>query len=215
MLTLSDWKDVGELVQAIATTGGIVAAGCWTYKLFKKKRERYPRATITQQVTVTRITLDLAVLRVNIRVTNVGPVLLPVTELKCRLLQILPVAGSLENRLESGSALIEPGRQQISWPMLDDRTWLYDVGQSEIEPGEVEDYVCDFEVHKSVNTVQIYVHLANAVKQGSIGWACTKQLRLEGGETDGDRSTATGGEATATPAGSGEDSRTSSAQSRA
>jgi hypothetical protein len=176
-MTLSDFKDLADAASGIAAAIGVVVGGFWTYLLFVKNREKYPRASVSHEVTNFILSPGTRVIHVAIKVKNTGKVLLPIRKLECRLLWILPPAGSVVTKLENPLDLIEEGRQKISWPMIDKRVWSYEVSRSELEPGETETFWCDFVADDLVEMVQIYSHLEN-VSKGVIGWTHSSQLTL-------------------------------------
>jgi hypothetical protein len=177
-LTLPEFKELAEGISALATTIAVFAGGLWTYQLFVKNREKYPRASISHNVSHIDLSVDVRVVSVAVTVSNAGKVLLQIQKLECRLLQLLPPAGSIATHLESPSNLINNGHQKIAWPMLDRRTWNYAQGESELEPGEVETFNCDFVIGHDVHVVQVYSHLANVTK-GIIGWSCSSRFDFE------------------------------------
>src|SRR5260370_1398790 len=124
-MDLSQWATIAGIAESFATIIALAVAGVWTYRLFVKNRTSFPRVAIDIKSRVQDISDACRIIRVEMQVTNEGQVLLPVRELECRLLQVLPVVGSLETRLCEGESLILEGAQRISWPMIDSRTWKY------------------------------------------------------------------------------------------
>ena len=176
-VTLTDLKDLADALSGFATFIGVVVGGAWTYLLFVKNRETYPVAILSQEVHQFRIASRLSILRVAIEIKNTGKVLLPICEMECRLLQVLPLSGSLVAKAENPESLVEPGAQKIAWPMLERRTWSYPMGEVELEPGETETLRCDFIVRTAVDAVQVYSHLRNSAKK-SVGWSCLSQIDI-------------------------------------
>lgn len=175
---MEHWRVLADILADLATSIAVIVAGVWTYLLFIKNRERYPRATLENAASTLKLDEQSTLVRVQIRVTNSGKVLLPVEDLECRLLQVLPLVGSVQSKCEAGRTLLEDGEHCIGWPMLFERRWSYGKGQSEIEPGESETFCCDFVIDPSVRVVRIYSHLANPSKAAAIGWACTNDQNV-------------------------------------
>jgi hypothetical protein len=175
---LQDWASAAAIVESVATVIALCVAGLWTYRLFVKNRASYPRALVSIVHRLQPIAEQSRILRVEIQVKNDGAVLLPIGSLVCRLLQVRPVTGSLEERLRDGLPLILPNKQRVDWPMLDSRNWEYNKDQAEIEPGEVQHFCCDFSVDASVELAEIYCHLSNPRKNDTMGWTATAVVEL-------------------------------------
>lgn len=180
---------MAAIVSDVATTVAVVIAGIWTYLLFVKNRERYPRATIEQVAAPLKLDDRSVLIRVQIRVSNIGKVLLPIEDLECRLQQIVPVVGAVKARAQARESLVIGPDSDVDWPMLSEARWNYEKYQSEIEPGEAEVFCCDFFVDQSVRCVRIYSHLVNQFKATAVGWACATDLELSQGGAD-DKSSA-------------------------
>ena len=178
-MTVSDFKDLAEIASSLATVVAFVLGGVWTYLLFVQNRERFPRAALSQEVSSFALDDHWRVVRVCIHVQNAGKVLLPIRRVECRLLQVLPLAGSLASKTSDPMALIESGKRRIPWPMLDDRVWTHAVGEVALEPGETETLRCDFVIENSTRVVQIYSYVENVTKK-VIGWSCLSHTELGG-----------------------------------
>jgi flagellar biogenesis protein FliO len=50
-MKLSDIKDIADVIQALFTSLAFIIGGAWTYLLFVRKRQRFPRAKIEHQIT--------------------------------------------------------------------------------------------------------------------------------------------------------------------
>jgi hypothetical protein len=182
--TLQEWQAVIAIIADIVTTLAVIFAGVWTYLLFVRHRERYPRAAIEQVASAVILDDRSILIRVQIRVKNIGKVLLPIEDLECRLQQIVPVLDTVKARLRAGEALVIGPGTTVDWPMLSEAAWRYQRKQSEIEPCEAEIFCCDFVVDRSVRCVRIYSHLANQSKAAAMGWTCSTDLNLSEGVSD-------------------------------
>ncbi len=178
---LQDWQTVVAIVADLTTTVAVAVAGIWTYLLFVKNRERYPRAAIEQIASPLLLDDQSSLVRVQIRVSNIGKVLLPIEDLECRLQQVLPVVDAVKARIQANGSLVIGAANDVDWPMLSEARWRYRKGHSEIEPGEAEVFCCDFVVSQPVRCVRIYSHLANQSKASAMGWACTTDVNLSQG----------------------------------
>jgi hypothetical protein len=181
-MNLTQWETIAGIAESVATVIALLVAGVWTYRLFIKNRTSYPRVALEIKTRVQDISESCRIVRVEIHVANEGQVLLPVGDLECRLLQVLPVVGSLEGRLREGESLILENAQRVSWPMLDNRFWKYASGEAEIEPGEGQSFCCDFSIDHSVVLAEIYCHLSNPLKAAAMGWTATAVIELTGSD---------------------------------
>jgi hypothetical protein len=174
-LQLKDWV---EIAANAVTIVALAVGGAWTYLLFVRNRERFPCASLSQSVQCFRISPEVRVVHVAVRIENVGKVLLSVRKMECRLLQVLPLVGSLAKRIAEPATLVESGRQCIAWPLLGRHHWTPPDGHTELEPGESEILRCDFVLDdNSVEVVHVYSHLGNEAKS-LVGWSCLNHLEL-------------------------------------
>lgn len=177
---LQDARSLAVLqwIQGIVTVLAVVVGGVWAYILFVRRRQRYPRANITQDL----LHLDLAdgkrLLRVTVRIKNEGEVLLSLASGFCRVQQLLPSSDDLANAL----AALPNDRcvdSEVAWPQLAERRVEFRRGEREIEPGESDELCFDFIVDADVEVVSAYTYLKNVEKRRrEIGWGATSVLDL-------------------------------------
>jgi hypothetical protein len=67
-MTWETAETIAKALESIVTAGGIVAAGVWTYLIFVKRRQRFPRATVSHQTYHYRPTDGQTLLRVAAKV---------------------------------------------------------------------------------------------------------------------------------------------------
>jgi hypothetical protein len=173
--TMDEWKTAAELLEALATTLGLLIAAVWTYLVFVRKRQRYPRAKLRIQATLKPVREGLDLLHVVVFVDNMGDVLLQLIGANARVDEVLPLRGEIAIQLATQpSALRRPGETEIRWPALDrcDPKWEKD--PYEVEPGESENIHFDFLIPSTAHTVEVYAHFQNVSKRGrDIGWDIT------------------------------------------
>ena len=182
-MDVSTWLQVAQIVEAIATVTGLGVAAYWTYKRFVQHREPYPSASLEHSVDILEICAESLLLQVRVHVKNTGRILLPVQDLECRLLQVLPLVGSPGRRFANGDSLVEDGDKEVKWPSLGVRKWECDSGVMEIEPGESETFQVDYHVPASLEVVRLYSHLNNTTKKTKIGWAHSMNIDLRRRDT--------------------------------
>lgn len=178
-MSLADWKALLEAAESGATVVALLVGGLWTYRLFVKNRERFPRAAVSHKAAVLNVSADKWLVQVESTVKNSGEVLLSLDAAWVRLQQVLPLPSAVGRRLASGQDPVLEEEQEVRWPVLVRRDWRWQPGSAEIEPGEEETLLADFFVDKTVEVVEVYTYVKNTSKrQRTIGWARTTLLRL-------------------------------------
>lgn len=174
-------KLILSLFESFFKIAAIIFAGFWSYMLFIKKRQKYPRACVSHKLEQHSITDGKKLLHLTLNVQNCGEVLLSLIEGEVRVLQMLPVNQNLKNQICSGDIPYLKGYKEISWPVIDEFVFNWSKAKREIEPNESDEYHYDFVVDSAVNTVQIYSHLSNERKRVHpiIKWVY-KKCRLYG-----------------------------------
>lgn len=189
-MTLMQLKDVLEVVQAVLTSMAILAAAIWTYMLFVKKRQRYPRINVQHEIKHWPISPEQYLLRVVIRISNIGEVLLPLESVTVRVQQIRPWRNDALGTIDELRNNMAADTSELDWPVLDDRETKWDKGVQEIEPAEDDEIVYDFVMDKEVEAVSVYSYVKNAYKKRplikrwqsrEIGWNTTTVHEISSG----------------------------------
>ena len=87
-MCISQLKEIIEIVQAVVSVVAITVAALWTWLLFVRTRQKYPRANITHRLAHRPITDGKRLLRVIVEISNVGDVLLSLIQGQARIQQI-------------------------------------------------------------------------------------------------------------------------------
>lgn len=187
-LTIEEIKNLAETFQAVIAGIAIIVAGYWSYTLFVKKRQKYPRASVSHNITSLQIGFNRCLVRVNTAVSNKGDVLLRISKGEIRLQQVIPLPADVEQSILLGLELIGSEETEIPWPLLDRRVNDWKYNHIEIEPGETEDIQYDFIVNGSIRTVIIYSYFQSIAKQTlirrlfrrprDIGWSTTTLYQI-------------------------------------
>lgn len=166
--TLQTWADI---FQGFATTLGVIAAGFWSWLLFVRQRQRFPRAEATHKITFIDLTPSLLLARITVAVENVGSVLIQLVDGYVEVYQIRPVQPALEDVLVSDRLPLQKGGTELDWPMIGRREFNPEAEPHEIEPSESDEYHFDFIIPSSVKTVAVYSYFRNTLKgKREIGW---------------------------------------------
>lgn len=168
------------LGQSAVTIIAIIAGGIWTYLLFIKKRLRFPRANVENEISHIDLNSNLILLHVKIKVTNIGDVLLSFKEMEIRVQQILPIHNDISGSININNKVETREADEIPWPMLDGKIRQYELKSYEIEPGESDESHFDFIIVKNIKVVAVYSYFQNIIKKGrDLGWGCTSIYKLE------------------------------------
>ncbi len=171
---LSNLKELSEALKNLVTVGGIVAGGLWTWSLFIKKREKFPRADLSHSLTHRLLGNGYRLLHLDVKVSNTGEGLLSFVSGRAWVQQILPPPQELMEALRKSQDPIKKGDTQYLWPLLAARETDWQRAPIELEPGESNQIVYDFLVDREAETIEIYTYFKNAQKtKREIGWHLT------------------------------------------
>ena len=179
MSILNFLKDQDNLVtiqtlQLLIVSIAIVVGGIWTYILFVRKRQKYPRANITHGVEHWPIADGKTLLRVTVNISNECEILLPLVSGFTRVQQMMPWPPKLLESIRCNKEFIKEGQTEVEWPLLKQRSFPFDRREREIEPGETDELHFDFIIDSDVQVIAVYSYLKNAKKRRrDIGWNAT------------------------------------------
>lgn len=169
-------------LQSLLAMSAIVVGGFWTYRLFVQRRQRYPRANITQQIAHYPLANNKVLLRATVRICNEGEILLSLLSGFSRVQQMIPCADELCEDLEKRDDKDGQCEPEAEWPLLRERKLKFKKGEREIEPGESDELHFDFVIDSDVEVIVIYSYLKNAKKRRpEIGWNVTSIYDLRSG----------------------------------
>ena len=176
-MTLEQWKSVAGLVESFAKIVALAVGGSWTYMLFIRKRQQYPRASVLHECAAYSLTSDRSLLRVTLTLKNTSEVLLRIESGEVRVQRIGPLVWGEDVPAEG---FVADGAFEYNWPLLGRLRLSYPPdGCLEVEPGESEAIHFDAFVRSDVRVVQIYTYLKNVTKtEKEIGWNCTSIHQL-------------------------------------
>lgn len=186
-MELPDVESVLPYLQAaetVLTLLAILVGASWTYKLFRQKRQRYPRGGIEHFFDQLPVDEEKTLLRVSARVENKGDVLLRIVCGEIWLLLVRPYPSKLLAAIREGCDPVQPNKLEYEWPIIAERK-----SQSlkyEVEPGETEVIAFDFVLNSDIRSVLAYTHFVNETKRSrlkfwqkhEIGWNTTTFYNL-------------------------------------
>jgi hypothetical protein len=170
---LGNNKNTFSAMESIAKSVALIVAGWWTWQTYVRKRVRFPGAKVEHLINHWE-DAEHRFLRVTLRMTNTGNVMIPITEGFTWIQQMTPLPEPLHGTILAGGNPLQAHTTEFGWTLIGERQ-LQDEGIYEIEPGETDEFHFDFMIPKSVLRVLIYSHLQNQKKRGlfggkEIGW---------------------------------------------
>jgi hypothetical protein len=165
-----NWTDILTSISSVIV---IIGSAFWSYKMYRQKRCRFPKASLTQEIQKIKLTDDKICIHTCITIKNIGDVLLSIDSVKHHIYQVLPLTKEMSGKVENGQNLYDEKGKEIDWPIIDHRE--ISVGQFEIEPGENDVIQFDSLIPSNVQVIQVYTYLKNVTKRNKeIGWSIWK-----------------------------------------
>jgi hypothetical protein len=149
-------------IETLLTIGAILFGGFWTYFIFIKNRERFPRAKLDHSVSEIRLD-DKLILRLSLSIENIGKVILPVEAGEIWLQKIETSSSSIDDFVNDENLT----KSEIAWQSLEMRKID---NKFELEPNEFDSFHFDFVIDNDIEIVQFYTHIENSKKKGNLGW---------------------------------------------
>lgn len=175
----SNYSDLAGAIQAIAGTLALILGGLWTWQLFVRHRQRFPRAKVSHTVEHRALIPGRVLLHVTVELENTGDVLLRPVGYLLRVQQVLPLHPKLAP-LAAESAALSEADTEFPWPTLGERRKRLEGGTLELEPGESDRIYCDVVIPDRIQTVEVYSHFDNGTKpKRRIGWSITTLYDLQ------------------------------------
>jgi hypothetical protein len=160
-----------SLVESLITIVAIVAGGIWTYLLFIRNRQRWPRARIGMAASHFRAGSSHHILHVDLAIANVGQVLLEVDSLSTTISQMLPLPKEIAVAVKRREDPVPDGFSEIQWPVVITRAVELGDSRCEIEPGESQTLQFDFMLDSRIKLVEIYSYVLNQKKrERNLAW---------------------------------------------
>lgn len=140
-------------VQHVIAISAIISAAVW----FLQKNEHAPMLNVVNVVTQHTISPGFRLVRIELKVENVGKVPLKVSTGVVKLHQVTPLAGKPKDYISKAKTLYELDditieSKTISWPLISKR----EIESSfEIRPGEIEMLPFEFVIPDDIIMVQV------------------------------------------------------------
>jgi hypothetical protein len=171
-ISLTETKDVFDVLQSVATIAAMIIGGIWTYRKFIKQRHHYPRINLKMSVESIPVSETHNLIHVAILHENKGETLLQSKNAELHLRQVLPLPIEIEAEVKKDNNQSAP-YPYVEWPMLQCKNWNFTGENSfEIEPEESDSLHADFFIENTVKAIQLYYYISNIKKhEKTIGWS--------------------------------------------
>ena len=183
--TLETVKTFSDIASNVATITAIVIGGIWSYRSFFRERVHWPKATVELVMSHRELTSEWSLLNVKVKVHNTGKGLMKLTSLRVDVYQVLPLTEEKHKELVDQTLKPKDG-VGAKWQPLQQAMARW--GQNsqkcepELRPDENEEFGNDFIVPAVLETVYVYVYIANEAKRSrrNLGWTVTSYYDLKG-----------------------------------
>ncbi|HEX9987180.1 MAG TPA: hypothetical protein VGE45_01730 [Chloroflexia bacterium] len=177
---------MSDILEVLAALGYILP---WLLLLgnvvwFYIRGEYNPRVVYSHRVEHWSINGSQLYVRVTWVIENKGKLKVRLMKGCIRLYRIQPWPhAELIARLKDGDHYLNPGENEIDWPVLEHRDLHRPHGPLEIEPGEIDEIPFDFVISGDNRLVMVYSYLGNEKKKRKVGWNKWTIIDLSAEET--------------------------------
>ena len=170
-MDLNDIKNLLDVLDIPSKWFDLVVGATWTYKLFVKKRSKFPKAVLQLSARSWALSEATCLARVTVGAQNKGDVLLNLESCRVWIQQVRPLVPGLAELLEQTGTVVSDGKHEAGWPLLAEKEVTWPKGSCEIEPGESQQLDFDFVLTSALKTVIVYAYAKNEMKRDrEIGW---------------------------------------------
>lgn len=185
-MKLSDVESIAAAAESIITVFALLVGGWWSYQLFVRKREKYPRAKTTHSLCSLGRVPGKKLIRVSVKVENAGGVLLMLDKGTVCIYTVQPLPEDWHISALAGKTPPRGDHCEFEWPLVEEFELNWQAGNYRIEPQESEDFHFDVAVEESIQSLQIYSYFRNVTeKKKELGWNCTTIQVLDKETEDG------------------------------
>lgn len=151
--------------QSLVTTLALIVAGIWSYLLFIRQRQQFPRAEVSHRVSFFDLESNEVLVRITVAVKNVGAVLVRLVEGRVQIQQVRPTTLEFIERMATTDDLGAEDRLEFEWPTLGKMDCQWKEEPHEVEPTESDEFHFDFVISQGVRTIQVYSYFRNSKKK--------------------------------------------------
>ncbi len=176
-------KDAISSIESLSKIAALIIGAIWAWKGFLRTRLSFPCAKVEHVITSWK-DQNKIFLRVTVRISNVGSVLLQIASGKTWIEKLTPLPKRIRDSIAAGSDVIPSNKHEIDWSLLAKHE-LTEKDGIEVEPNESDELHFDFVMENEISRVLVYTRLENSTKSGSkkIGWNLSSIYVMDSGET--------------------------------
>ena len=186
-MNLKHLKDLVDTLYPATTIVGIFVGALWTYLLFIAKRQVYPRLKIQHNVSWRNTGDKTFLLSVDVVMTNIGDVLVPLSSGWTEVIQLLPLE---DTTYQKNFRVNTPSHDMFGLTQLAVQS---EERERQIEPTEVDQVHYEFLIPIGTCKIRVYTHYTNRkafwlqtktllrIRRPKIGWECFSVHDLQTG----------------------------------
>jgi hypothetical protein len=186
-MSFADFKSLISILESIAKIVALAAAGWWTFVLFVQKREKHPRARTTHSLIVHGKIGGHALLRVSVKLENLGNVLIKLRSGRVSIQAIRPLPDAWKAAVLEGETIPRIEGREFEWPDIEEFPLEWGNDGYRIEPLESEEFHFDLKIADTIEVVQVYSYFKNVTEKRESGWNCTTVKVIPLGDDDGEQ----------------------------
>jgi len=168
-------KEGVEKIRNLAEIAALILAGGW----FLFRGEATSRLNISADVQSLKLTEDVAWLRCDAVLENVGSTKVEITKATARLQKMLPLEPYIHKRLETEDRLLKDQSRVVDWPEIDE---IVTAEHVVLGPGEKQMLNWEFKVPRPTTVARVYLYLIDG-KHGTLGWTVSRVHAVNWTET--------------------------------
>jgi hypothetical protein len=162
-------KDAFASLESAFKIIGIILAGIWTYLLFVRSREKFPRADLKHRIEFWDISEQERLIRVVLVIKNESDVLLRLFEGETWIQQMKPWPIEAIEKFKELNRKSDKVSAEVGWLLISEKNHNQ---EREIEPKESDEVSMDFIIDKSYEQILIYSFFENSHKPGRhLAWS--------------------------------------------
>ena len=162
-------KDAFASLESVAKIVGITLAGLWTYMLFVRKREKFPRADLKHRIEFWDISEKERLVRVVLVIKNESDVLLKLDKGETWVQQMKPWPIEAIEKFKEQDRTSGEVSAEVGWLLISEKQHNQ---QREIEPKESDEVSMDFIIDKGFEQILVYSFFENSHKPGRhLAWS--------------------------------------------
>lgn len=172
-----DYVQKVQIISTVIQSLAIVIGGIWAYFRFRKKREDCAKAVLSLDVEHFCLDENKILVRVRVKVNNVGNVLLKPAKSIITIDRIIPVESSEYENIIAARPGIGDSDDTILWPTIAEREQALAKDKFEIEPNENDEIWSDFIIDQGLKLFQVYARI-DCEKAEDGYWGTVKLVAL-------------------------------------